>query len=83
MRYIVESDKIYMIENDKMIGVNISFNKIEKVGSEKALPKEYKTYSEDEIKRKFQISEVNSYNFKKEETPKEVGGAKKGKSNSK
>lgn len=84
MRYIIENGNIYIIKYNKIVGVNISSKEIKEVGSEKALPKEYTSYSEDEIKRKFQINSQKPYVFKKEEEPKEkLGGKTKGKGNSK
>ena len=89
MRYIVENGNIYIIKDNKMVGVNISLAGIEMVGPEKVLPKEYDSYSEDEIIRKFQITMERPYKFKKiesekvESTPKKVGGTNKGKGNRK
>lgn len=89
MRYVVENSDIYIIKDNKMVGVNISLAGIEMVGPEKVLPKEYNSYSEDEIIRKFQITMEKPYKFKTtepekvEDTPKKVGGANKGKGNRK
>lgn len=83
MRYIVENGNIYIIKDNKMVGVNISLAGIEMVGPEKVLPKEYDSYSENEIIRKFQITMEKPYKFKVESTPKKVGGTNKGKGNSK
>lgn len=89
MRYVVENSDIYIIKDNKMVGVNISLAGIEMVGPEKVLPKEYNSYSEDEIRRKFQITMEKPYKFKTTEpekiegTPKKVGGTNKGKGNRK
>lgn len=89
MRYVVENGDIYIIKDNKMVGVNISLTGIKEVGPEKVLPKEYNSYSEHEIIRKFQITMEKPYVFKKvepekvESTPKKVGGTSKGKGNRK
>ena len=65
--FTIVKNKIYMIENEKMITVDISVeNGIKKVGTETSLPKTYTVYSYEEIKAKFHIKEGQPYKTKVE-----------------
>ena len=75
--FTIIDNKVYIVENDKMLPVNVSREKgIEKVGQAKDLPKTYNVYTINEILVKFNIKDNEPYYFDKEKYERELAEAK-------
>lgn len=61
--YILQNGKLYAQEGDKLVGVNISLGKIEKLKETAKLGKDFQVLTPAEVRAKFNIMGGGSYKF--------------------
>lgn len=61
--YILQDGKLYAQEDNKLVGVNIHLDKVEKLKETGKLGKDFKVLTPAEVRSKFNIGEGKSYIF--------------------